>query len=384
MRASDAAAVAEIDRDLPADDRVPGSPGTSRTAMGVVLVVAVVFALRAAQAVFVPIALGVIVSYALEPIVAGLARLRVPRAAAAGILLAALVGGMGAGLSALQDDGVAILSELPAAARKLRASLHARGADPGPVAKVQQLATEIEKSAAEAAGSAPPGRGVTRVELAEKPLDVRGALWTGSMGALGLASQAILLLFLVYFLLASGDLYKRKLVRIVGPSLSRKRVTVEVLDEVSDSIQRFLFVQLLTSAIVALISWLAFRSAGLEQAAVWGVAAGVLNSIPYFGPVVVMAGVALVGFFQFGTVAMAAYLAAVSFVITSLEGYLLTPWLVGRAVRMNQVAVFVGLLFWTWMWGVVGLLLAVPMLAIVKSVCDRVEDLKPIGELLGE
>ena len=74
----------------------------------------------------------------------------------------------------------------------------------------------------------------------------------------------------------------------------------------------------------------------------------------------------------------------VPFVITSLEGYLLTPWLVGRVVRMNQVAVFVGLLFWAWMWGVVGLLLAVPMLAITKSICDRVEDLKPVGELLGE
>ena len=110
------------------------------------------------------------------------------------------------------------------------------------------------------------------MELAEKPLDVRSALWTGSMGILGVASQGILLLFLVYFLLASGDLYKRKLVRIVGPSLSRQRTTLEVLDEVSGQIQRFLFVQLLTSAIVALISWLAFRWAGLGQAAAWGVA----------------------------------------------------------------------------------------------------------------
>lgn len=248
---------------------------------------------------------------------------------------------------------------------------------------MQEAAREIERSAAEATGAAPPAQGVPRVEIQDKPLDVRGYLWTGSMGVFGLLAQGLFLLFLAYFLLSAGDLYTRKLVRIAGPSLSRKRITLEVLNEISAQIERYLIVQMATSAIVALLSWLAFRWLGLEQAAVWGIMAGLLNTIPYFGPVIVTTGVALVSFLQFGTLTMAAYAAGASFAITSLEGFLLTPFLVGRAARMNEVAVFVGLMFWSWTWGGVGMLLAVPMLVVVKSVCDRIEHLKPIGELLG-
>jgi predicted PurR-regulated permease PerM len=204
------------------------------------------------------------------------------------------------------------------------------------------------------------------------------------MGLLGLLSQGLLLVFLVYFLLSSGDLYKRKLVRVVGAPLSRKRVTLEVLDEIGDQIQRFLLVQVVTSAVVALASWAAFHWTGLANAALWGILAGLFNSIPYFGPFLVMAGVALVAFMQFGTFEMAASVAGLAFAITTVEGFLLTPWLVGRAARMNEVAVFVGLLFWAWMWGVIGLLLAVPLMVAVKAVCDRIDDLKPIGELLGD
>ena len=108
------------------------------------------------------------------------------------------------------------------------------------------------------------------------------------------------------------------------------------------------------------------------------------NSIPYFGPVLVTGGTAVVGFLQFGSLKMAALVAGVSLVITSVEGFLLTPWLTSRAARMNAVAVFVGLLFWGWVWNVWGMLLAVPMLMALKAVCDHVEDFKSVGELLGE
>jgi len=135
---------------------------------------------------------------------------------------------------------------------------------------------------------------------------------------------------------------------------------------------------------VAIGTWLAFRYLGLEQAAAWGVLAGVFNSIPYFGPVLVTGGTAVVGFLQFGSLEMAAVVAGASLLVTSLEGFLLTPWLTSRAARMNAVAVFVGLLFWGWVWNVWGMLLAVPMLMVVKTICDHVEDLKGVGELLGE
>ena len=99
---------------------------------------------------------------------------------------------------------------------------------------------------------------------------------------------------------------------------------------------------------------------------------------------VVAAATAVAGFLQFGTVTMAIYVGGVSVAITSLEGWLLTPWLTSRAARTNEVAMFIGLIFWSFVWGIWGMLLAVPMLGVVKAFCDRIEDLKPIGELLGE
>jgi predicted PurR-regulated permease PerM len=136
--------------------------------------------------------------------------------------------------------------------------------------------------------------------------------------------------------------------------------------------------------VVGVATWLAFLWIGLEHAAIWGIVSGVFNMIPYLGPVVVTGGTGLVGFLQFGTVSMALTVAGISLVITSLEGYLLTPWLTGRAGRMNAVMVFIGVLFWGWLWGVWGLLLGVPIIMMVKAICDRVEDFKPIGELLGK
>ena len=142
--------------------------------------------------------------------------------------------------------------------------------------------------------------------------------------------------------------------------------------------------QIAASALVGVATWLAFLWIGVEHAAIWGVAAGVFNTVPYVGPVLITGATTVVALLQFGTLEKAALVGAVALLITSVEGYLLTPWLTSRASRMNPVAVFVGVLFWAWLWGVWGLLLGVPIIMIVKAICDRVDDLKPIGELLGE
>jgi len=136
--------------------------------------------------------------------------------------------------------------------------------------------------------------------------------------------------------------------------------------------------------VVAVATWLAFMVVGLDQPVLWGVAAGVFNSVPYLGPVIVAAGTFVVALLQFGTVTMGVYVAAISLAITSVEGWLLTPWLTSRTARTNEVAVFIALIFWTFVWGIWGTLLAVPMLVVVKACCDRIDDLKPFGELLGE
>jgi predicted PurR-regulated permease PerM len=122
----------------------------------------------------------------------------------------------------------------------------------------------------------------------------------------------------------------------------------------------------------------------MKEPAVWGLFAGVANSIPYFGPLIVTGGLALVAFLQFESILTTAKVAGAAMIITSLEGFLLTPALMGRAARINGVAMFVSLLFWSWLWGVIGMIVAVPIMIVIKVVSDRIAGLQPIGELLGE
>jgi predicted PurR-regulated permease PerM len=353
-------------------------------ALTVLAILALVLMLQYAQAMIIPVVLGVLTSYALDPVVAWLARLYIPRPLGAALLLVTLVGAGGVLLYGLRSEATAVIEQLPVAARRVRQLLeNDRGNTASPIQQVQKAATELEK-AANAAAPPPAPTGVTRVQVQEAPFNIREYVMWGSMGLVAALGQFVLILFLAYFLLASGDLYKRKLVKMVGPSLTKKKVTVQILEEIDRQIERFLLVQLFTSAIVALATWLSFRAVGVEQAAVWGLLAGVFNSIPYFGPILVSSGLAVVGFMQFGTVRMGLFVAGIALVITSLEGFLLTPWLSSRAARMNAVAVFVGLLFWGWVWDIWGMLLAVPMMMVLKVVCDHIEDFKGFGELLGD
>jgi predicted PurR-regulated permease PerM len=246
------------------------------------------------------------------------------------------------------------------------------------VEKVQQAADALQ----EANKSTAPA-GVTRVQIEEPGFKASAYVWSTSVGLASAANQLIMVLFLTYFMLLSDQLFKRKLVEIVG-TLSQKKVTVAVLEAIAGQIERFLMIQLVTSGLVAVATGLALWAMGLQQAALWGLLAGVFNSIPYYGPLLVTAGLALVGFLQFGTLGMTVAVAGVALLITTLEGSLLTPMLMSRASAMNQVAIFSGLLFWSWAWGIWGMLLAVPMMMVIKVVCDHVEPLHPVGHLLGE
>jgi len=350
----------------------------------VLAAIAVVLMLQYAQAMVIPIVLGVLVSYALDPIVSAMERRRIPRSVGAALLLMVLVGAGGWLLYGLRLEASAIVEELPQAARRLRHALeNDRPTTATAIEQVQKAATELQR-AADVAAPPPPSTGVQRVQVEAAPFSIGEYLMYGSLGAAAAAGQLVLILFLVYFLLASGDLYRRKLVKLAGPSLAQKKIPLQILTEIDRQISAFLLVQLFTSTVVALATWLAFRALGLQQAAVWGILAGVFNSIPYFGPVIVSGATAAVAALQFGNVHMTLLVSGVALAITTLEGFLLTPWLTSRTARMNAVAIFVGLLFWGWVWNVWGMLLAVPMLVVIKAVCDHVEDFKPVSELLGE
>ena len=367
----------------PQGDGTRADVGTRNLAVAVVAIAAAVFLLRYAWGIWLPVMMGIFVSYAFDPIVVALGRLRLPRALAAGLVLTLVTGGAVYGAYSLSDDALAIVEGLPESAKKLRDTWFELRGHKGPVQTLTQAVNEIQKTAETAPAGPPASPGVMRVRI-DQPFNVTQYLWWGSMGVVGLIGQLITIVFLAYFLLASGDLHRRKLVRLAGPALRSKRVTVEILNEINDQIERFLFVQMITSAMVAAVSAAVFYALGLERAVFWGLLCGLFNSIPYFGPLIVMVGIAAVSYLQFGTLDKTLELSLVSLVITSLEGFLLTPYLLGKHLRMNGAAIFIGLLFWGWVWGVWGLLLAMPMMVVLKSVCDHVEGLKGMGELLAD
>ncbi|MEO6697304.1 MAG: AI-2E family transporter, partial [Gammaproteobacteria bacterium] len=302
------------------------------------------------------------------------------------VLLIGIVGGVSSLAYSLSDDAAATIETLPEAAQKFRQTLRKeRGTSESAMEKVQKATTEMEKAVSDTPTASPTlPAGVTRVQIEKPRFNIQDYLWAGTMGAVGFAGQAVIVLFLAYFLMVSGDSFRRKLVRISGPTFSKKKITIQVLDEITGQIQRYLLVQLFTSFLVGLATWIAFLWIGVEHAAIWGIAAAVLNTIPYLGAVIYTIGTALVAFLQFGTIGMALFVSGIALIITSLEGFLLTPWLTSRASQMNAVVIFAGVLFWGWLWGVWGLLLGIPILMAIKAVCDHVEDLKPVGELLGK
>ena len=349
----------------------------------VIAFAATMYLLNWAQMAFIPIVLSILISYALEPIVVMLTKIRIHRVLAAGLVVMLTTGALGYGVYSLSDDATAIVAQVPEAAQRLRRTMR-RDTTPGPIAQVQKAADELQKTADQAAPANPARENVTRVQIEEPAINVRQYVTWGSAGLIAFSGQATLVLFFVFFLLASGDLVKRKLVKLAGPSLEKKKITVQILDDINHQIARFLFVRVITSVVVGVITGIAFSMIGLKQAALWGTLAGIFNSVPYFGPVIVAFSTAVVAFLQFGTVGMASYVAGISLIITSIEGWLLTPWLTSKTARTNEVAMFIGLIFWSFVWGIWGTLLAVPMLVAVKAYCDHIEDLKPLGELLGE
>ena len=350
----------------------------------VLAILASLFVLQWARAVFIPIMLSVLFSYAFSPLINWLEIKRVPRWLSSAVLLLGLIGSMLLGAYSLRVEAGQLVEALPAAAQKLGQALKSSpGKTDSALDTVQKAAAQIEQATRDSAATTGPNRGATRVVIEAARFNIKNYLWTGTVGLMTLIGQVTVVVFLTYFLMLSGDTFRRKLIKLAGPSLSRKKVTLQALHEISGQIQRYLQVQLLTSLLVGILTGLALLALGLDNAAVWGVVAGVLNMVPYVGSLITAAASALVAFLQFGSINMALAVGSASVVIHTLVGNLLTPWLTSRASRLSPVAVFMGLLVWGWLWGVWGLLLGIPILMIVKSVCDRIEDLKPIGEFLG-
>ena len=362
----------------PARPRVAASD----IALRLLAAVAVVFALDWAQELVISLLLGILFAYTLNPLVAWLEWLRVPRVLGAAVVLLGVVGALGLGSYSLRGQAERIVEQLPAATDKIEQVLASK---PGNIAKVQTAARAIEQAANKATdGAVVARRRITHVVIDQPSSRLGSYLLTGSLGALGFLGQAVMVLFLVYFLLLTGDTFKRKLVRLSGPSLSNKKTTIHILDDINASIQKFMLMLFVTNALVGVLSWLAFRWIGLDNAGAWAVVAALLHVVPYLGPGLTAAVVAMAAFMQFDSFSVGLLAAGASLAIATLVGTFVTTWMTGRIAKMNTAAVFISLLFWGWLWGVWGMLLSIPIVVIVKVVAQHVDRLNPVAELLGE
>jgi predicted PurR-regulated permease PerM len=355
-------------------------------ALAVLAVLASLYTLSWAQAFVVPMLLGIIFAYTLNPPVAWLEALRLPRSVATIVVMAGVIAALGLGSYSLRGQVQTIIEQVPEAAIKFTAGLsRLQMSKGGNIQKVQSAATEVEKAANQAAGApGVPRQPATHVIVDQPTFKLGSFLWQSSIGALGAISEAVMVAFLVFFLLLGGDTFKRKIVRLTGPSMAKRKITVQILDDINASLQKYMFMLLTTNLLVALLSWIAFSWLGLENAGAWAAVAGLLHLVPYLGPGVTAAATGMAMFMQTESFAAAFLVAGASMTIATIVGTFVTTWMVGRIAHMNSAAVFISLLFWGWLWGIWGLLLAIPIIVIVKVVSQHVEQLHSLAELLGE
>lgn len=370
--------------------RLPVHVNARGLSLGILATIACVFALQWAQKFFVPLLLGIFIAYTLNPVVRWLERWHVRRVVGATLVTALILGAMGGTLYRLQGEFFNILDELPALTHKVTRILTSNTGQRSTIQQVQAAAAEIERAASNATGgdqrkaiqkrtqSVPP------VPAAGSNIRVMDWVLAGSVGLATFLSQATMVVFLVFFLLLAGDTFKRKLVKLTGPSLTRKKVTVHILDDMNNAIQAYMFMLLVTNVLLALLTWAALRAIGLENAGAWAAFAGVAHVVPYFGPLLITIATGAVAFFQFESLRMVILVAGASLGIATLVGMVVATWMTGRIARMNPAAVFVSLLFWGWLWGMWGLLLGVPVVMVLKVVAERVEGMEVLAELLGE
>jgi len=276
-----------------------------------------------------------------------------------------------------QDQAADMINALPEISSKLSRTLGGLlSGDGSLMEKLRNAASILQES-----GAPKPGG---RVVVAKSDGGLSDILLWGSKGLATFVGQATMCVFLVFFLLLSGNAFKRKFVKMAGKTLSQKKISVHMLDQINSSIHRYMAMMLVTNLALGLMSWVAFRLLGLENAATWAVVAGALHIIPYFGPLLTAVGTGIAALIQFGEIGPALAVAGSSVAIALLMGVVVTTWMSGRIAKMNAVAVFMLLLLFTWLWGVWGTLLSVPLAFIAKVVADHIEGLEAVSEFLGE
>lgn len=347
--------------------------------------IAFIVFLKWSGSLLVSLLLGIILAYTLAPFVNWLEAHRIHRALGAILVLSVLLSGTGWIGVALSGEVQAIANQLPDVARKLRVRINKASAGDGNVLrKVQDAATELDKAASET--TAPKGARVAAVPVLPPPAPVSSTLrsWLGSNvdSLMQGTARAVIVVLLAYSLLAAGPLFRRKLMVIVGPNLSNKKEALRTLGEIQHQMQIYFLGLMATNALIGLAIWGAFYAMGVENPGVWGVVAALLHFIPYAGSILLACASGLAMFLQTGAYTEALMVAMVSAAVNGIIGVGILTWMQARLYQVSATALFLSLLFFGWLWGAWGVLLAAPLIGVIKVICDRVPSMERFAVFL--
>jgi len=333
------------------------------------LVLAVLYTLYFARAFILPIVFAVLLSFLFNPVVRALTRIYIPLAIGAALVILATLGAVGLGAYKLSGPAQEWMARAPQALTSASAKLKGLRE---PVEQMTRTAERIEEATDVDGGAPAPQVVVQGPSLVSKVFGTTQAL-------LAFLLEVILLL---YFLLAAGDLFLQKLIKVL-PQFRDKKKAVRIARETEDSISTYLFTVAILNVgegvVLAAVLWLL----DMPNPLLWGALAAVLEFIPYLGAFIMVAILTLVALTTLDGIGYALLVPASFLLLNLIQSNVISPLMLGRRLALNPVAIFVGLAFWWWIWGLPGAFIAVPLIAAFKIFCDHIETLAPIGEFLG-
>lgn len=351
-------------------DSLQGPFGIRSLALTGLFVLAAFYTLYLGRAFFLPIVLAVLLNFLFSPVVRALKKLRIPEGLGAGLVIFGLLGSLALGVYQLAAPAYEWAQKAPQTMRRLESKLRELKK---PVQTMSKATEQVEKITQVGGGKAPPTVEVRTESLGERVFSQ----------ATDLVANGLVMFILLFFLLASGDLFLRKLIRVL-PSLADKKRAVEIARQIETDISAYLVTITIINVGLGIAVWGITTLLGVPNPMLWGVLAMVTNYIPYLGAIIMMVVLAMVGFLTFKDTAHA-LMVPLSFVgLNLLESYIVTPMILGRRLTLNPVVIFLALTFWGWLWGITGALLAVPIMVVFKIFCDHSEPLRPLGEFLGD
>ena len=334
--------------------------------LGGLLLLAMLAACYAAAEIVLPIVLAFVLRLVFQPVLRALERAYLPRVVAALVIVLALVSLFVVLALLLSAPLAGWIAQLPDTLPRLQARLHFLNA---PLLSLQQAVEQLQNLAP---GSAPPAVAVLATPLPERLLAAIRPI----------AGGAFTTMLVLFFVLVSGDLFLRRLVEIL-PGFKEKRQAVDISQQIEGDISVFLATITMMNLAVGVVTGIVMWLCGLGSPLLWGTIAFLLNFVPILGPTAGVVLFLVMGLVTIDPLWAAVLPAALYLLIHIVEGETVTPMLLAARFTVNPVLVILGVIFWYWMWGVPGAILATPMLAISKIICDRIDGLKPLGHFIG-